>query len=80
MQRRTTIIIAHRLSSVRMADRILVLDKGRIVEEGPHRELMSGDTLYGGCTSFNKRPLTGRLTAVRHPRAWSLLISETIRR
>ncbi|HEY2148596.1 MAG TPA: ABC transporter ATP-binding protein, partial [Pirellulales bacterium] len=38
MQGRTTIIIAHRLSTVRMADRILVLDQGRIVEEGPHRE------------------------------------------
>jgi ATP-binding cassette, subfamily B, bacterial len=46
MQHRTTIIIAHRLSTVRMTDRIFVLDEGRVVEEGSHRELMSGDTLY----------------------------------
>jgi prepilin-type N-terminal cleavage/methylation domain-containing protein len=46
MQGRTTIIIAHRLSTVRMADRIVVLDKGRVVEEGPHRELIDADTLY----------------------------------
>jgi ATP-binding cassette subfamily B protein/subfamily B ATP-binding cassette protein MsbA len=46
MQHRTTIIIAHRFSTVRMTDHIFVLDDGRIVEEGSHRELMNGDTLY----------------------------------
>ena len=40
MQGRTTFIIAHRLSTVRKADRILVFDKGRLVEEGTHAELM----------------------------------------
>jgi ATP-binding cassette, subfamily B, bacterial len=38
---RTTLLIAHRLTTVRFADRIVVLDKGRIVEEGPHKELLS---------------------------------------
>jgi subfamily B ATP-binding cassette protein MsbA len=43
---RTAFIIAHRLSTVQKADKILVLDKGRIVEAGSHALLLSGDTLY----------------------------------
>lgn len=41
MRDRTAIVIAHRLSTVRYADRIIVLDKGRIIEEGSHLELLS---------------------------------------
>lgn len=46
MQNRTTLVIAHRLSTVENADRILVLDKGRIVEIGSHRELLAREGHY----------------------------------
>jgi ATP-binding cassette subfamily B protein len=46
MAGRTTFIIAHRLSTVRYADQILVLDKGRIVEHGEHDELLQFNGLY----------------------------------
>jgi len=46
MKNRTSIIIAHRLSTVTHADKILVMDKGRIVEIGKHEELLSKDGLY----------------------------------
>ena len=46
MQNRTSIVIAHRLSTVRHADRIIVLKNGRIIEEGNHQELLSGGGHY----------------------------------
>ena len=46
MKSRTTIVIAHRLSTVERADRIVVLDRGRIVETGTHGELMHNNSLY----------------------------------
>jgi ATP-binding cassette subfamily B protein len=46
MEHRTTIVIAHRLATVRAADRIVVMDEGRIVEEGTHATLTRRDGLY----------------------------------
>jgi ATP-binding cassette subfamily B protein len=46
MKGRTTIVIAHRLATVRAADRIIVLDRGRVVEQGDHAALMAEKGLY----------------------------------
>ena len=54
---RTSIVIAHRLSTVRDADQILVLDKGQIVERGRHEELVARGGLYADL--YNRQDLTG---------------------
>jgi ATP-binding cassette subfamily B protein len=46
MKGRTSIVVAHRLSTVRALDRILVFDRGRIVEEGSHEDLLARDGVY----------------------------------
>ena len=54
---RTSIVIAHRLSTVRDADQILVLEKGQIVERGKHDELVARAGLYADL--YNRQDLTG---------------------
>lgn len=46
MREHTVLVIAHRLSTVERANNILVIDKGSVVEQGPHSELMSRGGLY----------------------------------
>jgi ATP-binding cassette subfamily B protein len=52
MHGRTTLVIAHRLATVRSADRILVIDHGRIVEEGTHEALLARGGLYARLASL----------------------------
>jgi ATP-binding cassette, subfamily B, bacterial len=51
-QDRTTILIAHRLSTVREADRILVFDQGQIVEQGTHKDLVAKGGVYAGLNAL----------------------------
>ncbi len=55
MKGRTTLVIAHRLSTVQNADRIIVLDDGKIVEIGPHAELLASGGLYASLYNMQFR-------------------------
>jgi subfamily B ATP-binding cassette protein MsbA len=62
MKNRTTLVIAHRLSTVENADQIIVLDKGRIVESGTHPELLAANGQYAGLyhMQFDEEPGNGK--------------------
>jgi ATP-binding cassette subfamily B protein len=63
MQGRTTLVIAHRLATIRSADRILVLEAGRIVEEGTHDTLLDRSGLYARLARLQFADEDGRAEA-----------------
>ena len=59
---KTIIMIAHRLKTVRNADQILVVDKGRIVQKGKHNELMKQDGIYRNFVSGRKQAVSWKIS------------------
>lgn len=59
MRGRTTLLVSHRASALRETDRIIVLEGGRIVERGTHRELLAQGALRGARASATRRTRPG---------------------
>ncbi|MBQ74463.1 MAG: lipid ABC transporter permease [Gammaproteobacteria bacterium] len=66
---RTTFIIAHRLTTIQKADRILVIDGGRIVEQGTHEQLLSNKSFYSSFYNKDERGKVENETAVHEVKA-----------
>ena len=58
---RTALVIAHRLSTIRNSDRIVVVDEGRLVEQGNHAELIARDGLYARLYSYSTDGTVGEV-------------------
>jgi ATP-binding cassette subfamily B protein len=72
---RTSLVIAHRLSTVREADQILVVDGGRIVERGRHNELLAAGGLY---SELYRTQFEGQAAgSPRRPEPWGDLATLT---
>jgi len=71
---RTTVAIAHRLSTLRNADRILVFDRGSLAEQGTHAELLATEGIYARLvrmqTQVTKHPSIDRLAAAEEDQQW----------
>lgn len=61
IKNKTVIVIAHRLKTIRDADKIIVLDEGKIVEEGKHRKLMQNNLLYSKLVSMQEESLSWKI-------------------
>ena len=55
MKNRTTFVIAHRLSTIRQADQILVIEKGKITEQGTHDQLLAAKGRYHELHTYQSR-------------------------
>lgn len=66
---KTVIMIAHRLKTVRHADQILAVDKGQIVQQGTHDELMERDGIYRRFSSGRKQAVGWKLQSPSPPRS-----------
>src|SRR5450759_4622123 len=64
MQGRTTILIAHRMSTVQKADHIIVLREGEIVEQGTHDELMRGGGYYQNVLELQRMTAAESMTEI----------------